>query len=161
VADLPFKPGSQLQIRRQLWDVFSFYHHGIYVDDNEVIEYGGGNLFDLSATKVRKTTLIKFEDGGKAEVVQHPMKWQGFTYSPHLPPDETIDRARWLIEHQPPTYWVAHRNCEYIANWCATGDFESVQTKKFMGAKAIALGFPCCSLCGSFRLGPERLSRLV
>ena len=142
MANRSFKPGSQLQIFRQFWGLIPFYHHGIYVDDHEVIEYGGGNLLDLSATKVRKTTLLSFEDGGNAEVVTHPTKWKGITYSPYLPPDETIDRARWLVDNQPPTYWVAHRNCEYIANWCATGDFESFQTKRLIGAKAMALDLP-------------------
>jgi hypothetical protein len=132
---LTHEPGLQLKVRRLALDLVPYDHHGIYVDDDEVIEFGGGNLRNKGATKVRITSLSKFENGGKAEVVQHPIKWNGITYFPYLPPEQTIDRARWLLDHQPPTYWVAHRNCEYVANWCATGEFESFQTKKMIGLK--------------------------
>ena len=93
-------------------------------------------------TRVRKVSLSGFEQDENAELVQHPITWMGLTYSPVGTPVEIIDRARWLLDHQPPTYWVAHRNCEYIANWCATGDFESFQTKGAIAGKAILLDVP-------------------
>ena len=83
--------------------------------------------------------------------MQHPITWMGLTYSPAGTPVEIIDRARWLLDHQPPTYWVAHRNCEYIANWCATGDFESFQTKGAIAGKAILLDVPFILPMQNFR----------
>jgi hypothetical protein len=135
ISHLTHEPGAQLKVRRLALDLVPYDHHGIYVDDDEVIEFGGGNIRNKGAVKVRVTTLSEFENGGNAEVVQHPVTWSGITYSHYLPPEETITRARWLLDHQPPSYWVAHRNCEYVANWCATGDFESFQTKKMIGLK--------------------------
>jgi hypothetical protein len=124
-------------------DLIPYYHHGIYISDDEVVEFGGGNLWEWSAIQVRKVSFRDFEKGGKAEVVQHLITWMGLTYSPAGTPEEIIDRARWLIEHQPPMYWLAHRNCEYVANWCATGrDFESFQTKGFMAGKAYLVDIP-------------------
>ena len=43
-----------------------------------------------------------------------------------------MDSAKWLIENQPPTYSLGYRNCESIAIWCATGDFDSFQIKAFL-----------------------------
>jgi hypothetical protein len=140
ISHLTHEPGAQLKVRRLALDLVPYDHHGIYVDDDEVIEFGGGNIRNKGAVKVRVTTLSEFENGGNAEVVQHPVTWSGITYSHYLPPEETITRARWLLDHQPPSYWVAHRNCEYVANWCATGDFESFQTKKMIGLKLILGG---------------------
>ena len=148
-----FEPGAHLKIFRQLQGVIPYYHHCIYIDDQEVIEFGGGHLFDLGATHVRTVSLSDFEDGGKAELVQHPITWMGQTYSPAGPPEQIIDRTRWLLDNQPPTYWVAHRNCEYIANWCATGDFESFQTKGAIAGKAILLDVPF--LIGMRKLSPR------
>lgn len=136
------EPGSQLKVRRLARDLIPYDHHGIYVDDDEVIEFGGGNLWNKGSTHVRPTSLSKFEAGGKAAEVQHPIRWMGLTYSPAGTHEEIIHRAHWLLDHQPPMYWIAHRNCEYIANWCATGDFESFQTKGFIFGKAILLDVP-------------------
>ncbi len=157
-SHLTHEPGSQLKIRRLALDLIPYEHHGIYVDDHEVIEFAGGDLFEMGATEIRTASLPAFEKGGKAEVVQHPIKWMGLTYSPAGPPELIVDRARWLIKNQPPAYWVAHRNCEYIANWCATGYFESFQTKRFMGAKAVVFSLP---LLLSMRALSPRAARTV
>jgi hypothetical protein len=37
-----------------------------------------------------------------------------------------------MIRNQPPPYRLGYRNCESIAIWCATGDYESFQVKAFM-----------------------------
>jgi hypothetical protein len=47
-------------------------------------------------------------------------------------PEQVVDRAEWLLHNQPPPYQLGYRNCESIAVWCATGDFESFQVKAFM-----------------------------
>jgi hypothetical protein len=54
----------------------------------------------------------------------------GVTYARPLPSEDVADRAAWLVEHQPPTYRLGYRNCESIAIWCKTEDFESFQAKR-------------------------------
>jgi hypothetical protein len=107
-------------------------HTTQYVDDSEVIEFGGGDIWNKADTQVRRTSLTSFSQGDPVEPVSHPRSWSGLTYSSPLPPEQVVDRARWLICNQPPTYRLGYRNCESIAIWCATGDFESFQVKAFL-----------------------------
>lgn len=88
--------------------------------------------------RVRARSLPEFCNGDSVEVVKHPVIWRGQAYSPLLPPDRVIDRARWLLHNQPPSYQLGYRNCESVAIWCATGDFESFQVKRFLGWKTVA-----------------------
>jgi hypothetical protein len=119
-------PGTHLRVRRQFIGV-PYWHHGILVDDSEVIDFGGWDQ-----TKIRRLSLASFDPDHSVEEVSHPIKWSGITYSPLLPPEQVIDRAEWLLDHQPPSYQLGYRNCESIALWCATGDYESFQVKQFM-----------------------------
>jgi hypothetical protein len=129
-----FAPGTHVRVHRQLPFVGlpSYWHHGIYVADSEVIEFGGGDIWNKADTQIRTTSFTSFSQGDRVEQVSHPQRWSGLTYSLPLPPEEVVDRARWLIYNQPPTYRLGYRNCESIAIWCATGDFESFQVKAFL-----------------------------
>lgn len=109
-----------------------YWHHGIVSGHGEVIEFGGGDLLDKAATRVRRVTVEAFRDGCYAQVVNHPIRHSQITYSDPLPPEEVVDRALWLCANQAPPYRLGYRNCESIAIWCATGDFESFQAKRFM-----------------------------
>lgn len=134
-----FDSGTHVQVRRhvKIGDVVTgvpYWHHGIVVGDGEVVEFGGGDLLHKSETKVRRASLESFRDGD-VEEVHHPITHHGITYSDPLPPDEVVDRALWLCVNQPPAYRLGYRNCESIAIWCATGDFESFQVKRFMLGK--------------------------
>lgn len=102
-------------------------------------EFGGGDLLDKAATQVRRVTLEAFRDGCEARVANHPITHGRITYSDPLLPDEVVDRALWLCANQPPAYRLGYRNCESIAIWCATGDFESFQVKRFMLRKTTLL----------------------
>lgn len=95
-----------------------------------MIEFAGGDLLGRG-TRIRRVPFDKFARGDPVEAVAHPVTWTGLTYSPSLPPEETIDRAEWLRHNQPPPYRLGYRNCESIAIWCATGDFETFQVKAF------------------------------
>ncbi|HTV11395.1 MAG TPA: lecithin retinol acyltransferase family protein [Acidimicrobiales bacterium] len=129
----PLAPGRHIRVRRQLRLVgLPYWHHGIGLDDSRIIEFGGGNLWNKAQTQIREVSPSRFAQGGSVEVVRHPIKWFGLTYSPLLPPEQVVDRAEWLLHNQPPTYRLGYRNCESIALWCATGDFESFQVKAFM-----------------------------
>ena len=136
-----FEQGTHLEVQRRLKvgsveTAVRYSHHGIVIGDSDVVEFGGGAFLHKAATHVRRVTLEAFRDGCVARVVEHPIKHSGITYSDPLPPDEVVDRALWLCANQPPAYRLSYRNCESIAVWCATGDFESFQVKRFMGWKA-------------------------
>lgn len=109
-----------------------YWHHGIVVGNGDVVDFGGGDPLHKAATQVRRVTLVAFRDGCEVEVVEHPITNSRVMYSELLPPEEVVDRALWLCANQPPAYRLGYRNCESIAIWCATGDFESFQVKRFM-----------------------------
>lgn len=135
-----------IRVSRQLRVVgLPYFHHGICVDDSEVIEFGGGDLWDKTQTLIRRVSLTYFANGGSVEEVSHPITWSGLTYSPLLPPEQVVDRAEWLVHNQPPPYRLGYRNCESIALWCATGDFESFQVKAFM-RKRVMFALPITAL---------------
>jgi hypothetical protein len=109
------------------------------IGETEVVEFSGGGLLRKGETCVRSVSLATFENGTPAESVQHPITWLGLKYSDPLPTAVTVDRALWLVRHQPPKYQLGFRNCESIAVWCVSGDYESFQAKKFMRWKAPAI----------------------
>src|ERR1700681_887746 len=122
--------GRHIQVGRQLrWIGVPYWHHGICVGDSEVIEFAG------VPTQIRRVSLTSFAQPQSVEAVEevsHPITWFGLTYSPLLPSEQVVDRAEWLFPTQRPPYQPGYRNCESIAIWCATGDFESFQAKKVM-----------------------------
>jgi len=123
-------------VRRRLRYVgVPYWHHGIYINDSRVIEFGGGTLWEKGATQVRPVSLVAFANPDPVESVEqvsHPIIWSGISYLPPLSPEQVIDRAEWLVHNQPPPYRLGYRNCESIAVWCATGAYESFQVKGFM-----------------------------
>lgn len=128
-----FEVGSHIRVhRRTQWLGIPYWHHGIATGRDEVIEFGGGALWSKHTTRVRRTTLQAFSQGSLPESVKHPITWFGLKYSPILPPDQVVNRAEWLLCNQPPTYRLGYRNCESVAIWCASGDFESFQVKQFL-----------------------------
>lgn len=133
-----FDMGKHIRVRRHM-RVFGipYWHHGITTGSSEVVEFGGGTLWNKQETQVRRVPLDRFRLGVEPELVVHPIRWFGFTYSPLLPPDQVVDRAEWLLCNQPPPYQLGFRNCESIAIWCATGDFESFQVKRFMSRRVL------------------------
>ncbi len=129
--------GSYVRVNRVVRLVgLHYWHHGISFGDSQVIEFGGGDLLNKGETQIRRVSLTSFAQGGSVEEVSHPIRWSGLTYSPLLPPEQVVDRAEWLLHNRPPPYHLGYRNCESIAIWCATGDFESFQVKEFMRYKA-------------------------
>lgn len=136
-----FELGRHIKVQRHLKILgvetgVRYWHHGIVVDNGDVVDFGGGDTMHKAATQVRRVTLEAFRDGCEAEAVNHPITHSTITYSKPLPSEEVVDRALWLCVNQPPAYRLGYRNCESIAIWCATGDFESFQVKRFLGWKA-------------------------
>jgi HRAS-like suppressor 3 len=134
-----FQYGDHLMVHRP-----GFTHHGIYVSDDRVIDFGAYDLRAKHRYGVRPVTLEEFAGGRKAEVVQHPSPGRmfGASWLPNpLPPDQIVAKAERLAEISfSGKYTLFGSNCEHVANWCVTGHyFESLQIKKFFRAHAIAL----------------------
>jgi hypothetical protein len=130
--------GSHIRVYRRLQGVGPrYWHHGIVTAVDTVVEFGGGSLRAKHETEVRRVPLASFGGGEQPEVVAHPITWSGITYSSLLPPEQVVDRAEWLLRNQPPPYHLGFRNCESIAIWCATGDYETFQVKRFIRARLI------------------------
>jgi HRAS-like suppressor 3 len=134
-----FQYGDHLMVRRP-----GFTHHGIYVSDDRVIDFGRYDLRTRHHNGVQPVTLEQFASGRKVEVVRHPSP--GRMFGPNwlpdsLPPDQIVAEAERLAEIGfAGKYTMFGSNCEHVANWCVTGHyFESLQTKKFFRAHAIAL----------------------
>jgi Lecithin retinol acyltransferase len=134
-----FSYGDHLTVRRP-----GFAHHGIYVSDDRVIDFGGYDLRARHRHGVRAVTLQQFARGGKVDVVRHP--GAGGIFGPDwlpgpLPPERIVGEAERLAKIGfEGKFTLFGSNCEHFANWCETGNyFESLQTKKFFRAQAALL----------------------
>lgn len=132
-----FRPGDHLQVRRR----GRYHHHGIYISDDRVIQFGSGiTLLDKSRTSVNAVSLEEFERGGTAQHVRHGYEsWFDTGY--HPPADEpwkVVERAEFLLKLQPMLpYDVIGHNCEHVANICVSQYWgESYQTRRFFGARS-------------------------
>lgn len=133
-----FAPGAHIQVRRPRF----YFHHGIYVSDERVIQFGSGIALTPAGkgrAAITDVSLAEFEHGGTAEVVRHGYE-SPFT-GHHPASDEAwkvIARAEFLLKLQPalPYNLIGH-NCEIIANMCASGSWtESYQVRRFFAARA-------------------------
>ena len=133
-----FQAGDHLQVWRGY-----YFHHGIYVSDDRVIQFGSGvTLFNEGDTSVDAVPLKEFENGCTAKTVRHACEsWFGTGYHPEADqPWRIVARAEWLLKRQPrlPYNLIGH-NCEHIANVCASRNWsESYQTRRWFRRKAAA-----------------------
>jgi hypothetical protein len=136
-----FRLGDHLQVQRPLL----YFHHGIYISDERVIQFGSGvRLWDKTRTAIDAVTLEGFEQGASAEVVRHGYE-SPFT-GHHPAADEgwkVAARAEFLLKLQPRLrYNLIGQNCEIIANMCASGSWsESYQARRFFVAR-LAMNVP-------------------
>jgi HRAS-like suppressor 3 len=154
-----FEPGSHLRVRRR----WGYMHHGIYVHNDRVIQFGG-RIKDKPNATISAVSLAVFENGGVAEAVVHgrPKFFRPRIFLPHLPDeqptDKVIKQAEWLVaNYAPGRYHLVGNNCENIANWCATGWYpESHQVRSWIGAVAVAQAFAMCLDSYRRRTSPTR-----
>jgi hypothetical protein len=151
-----FEPGTHIQVRR-----FGIYmHHGIYVSDDRVIQFGGGDIWNKREATICVATLAKFEADGVAVAVVHGGKRTGLM--PPLPEalhgSGVIKRAEWLLQmYMPGRYHLIGNNCESAANWCTTGHYsESHQARAAFGIHAITM-LPFFALIGGRKCNDQRL----
>jgi hypothetical protein len=132
-----FQPGDHIQVRRPRL----YYHHGIYVSDDRVIQFGSGvTLSNKGAVGINAVSLKDFEQGGTAETVRHDYgsPFTGW----HPPADEAwmiIERTEFLLRLQPrlPYNLIGH-NCEIIANMCVSGGWtESYQARRYFAVRVV------------------------
>jgi hypothetical protein len=122
-----FSYGDHLTVRRP-----GFAHHGIYVGDDRVIDFGACDRH-AKHHGVRAVTLQQFARGRKVDVVRH--------LTSVLPPERIVAEAERLAKIGfEGKFTLFGSNCEHFANWCMTGSyFESLQTKRFFRAQAALL----------------------
>jgi hypothetical protein len=129
-----FRSGDHLQVRRPLF----YNHHGIYVSDDRVIQFGGG-VFDKPNAKIEAVSLKEFERDGTAEVVRHGRRTllSGYLFEADEP-WKIVARAEFLLKLQPKLrYNLIGHNCEHIANMCVTGgNTESHQIRSLFGLRS-------------------------
>lgn len=95
-----FQPGDHLHVFRRVAGLpVGYYHHGIHISNDRVIQFGGGApLLHKDATAVDAVTLAAFENGGAATVVRHGYE-SGVT-GWHPPADERCAVNRWAESYQ-------------------------------------------------------------
>ena len=103
---------------------FGFAHHGIYVGNGRVIQYGA-LMFNLIRKPVEEVSLAQFASGRTVFVVQHAERC--------MSAQEVVQRARSRLGER--SYRLFSNNCEHFAEWCLHDVGRSFQAE-------IALAYP-------------------
>jgi hypothetical protein len=140
-ATADFTAGDHLRVWRPVGPV-GYYHHGIYVGDGQVVQFGGRISDKLHAT-VGTVSLVDFEGKGCARLVPLGGRtWWGAPRFDALPRDAIVRRAKRLAEiHPDGLYDVFGYNCEQAANFCSTNSYESYQVRGYFAVRAL-VGVP-------------------
>ena len=103
------------------------YHHGIYLGDEEVIQFGGPfDMFqDAKSIVVEKVKIEEFLNGGFLEVKEFDKKEKKIKRTP----EEIIDIALSMIG--TGGYDLLRNNCEHFVNYCIFGEKKSSQIDDF------------------------------
>lgn len=127
------KRGDHIRVRRMNG---LYYHHGIFVSDDEVIHFTGDDddsVLDWSKAHVIKTDLQKFLRGGEVEVKEYTDAEIGDLY----PVEGIVSYARSCLGEGG--YNLIFNNCEHFANACTLGKYRSRQVENFFGGKNMGL----------------------
>lgn len=108
-----------------------YWHHGIFVDNDRVIEFGGNG--QKSDASIRVTTLTGFARGNSVEIVKYGNGLNSLgTDSAHAR-EQVVRRAEALLRDTPQSrYHLIAWNCEHVATYCVTGVNESEQVRAAM-----------------------------
>jgi HRAS-like suppressor 3 len=128
-----FRRGDHIEVRR----LPGYYHHGIYVSAQRVIQFGGG-VSDKPGATIEAVSLHEFQRGGSVRVVIHDGRRTATGWLPRADsPDRVVERAEWLLANHPPgRYDLIGNNCEHMANFCVNEYTESPQVRRFFLLKA-------------------------
>ena len=99
-----------------------YTHHGILVDESEVIHFNG----KIGRKEVKQTSLQDFlGNSDKFHVREHDDSLHQHTEH------EIIARARDQVGSSSWEYDLLSNNCEHFATWCVTGDGFSYQVHRW------------------------------
>lgn len=113
-----------------------YYHHGIYVSDDEVIHFTGDDddsVLDWSKAHVISTSLEQFLDGGIVEVKIYNDEERADLY--HV--EGIVAYARDCLGDGG--YNLLFNNCEHFANACTLGKYRSRQVESLGGGNNMGL----------------------
>ena len=103
----------------------SVYHYGIFVSEDEVIQFGlpptAGNRAEEGEVKVLATDIDVFACGCIVETACLDRSEQ----RRRIPPSETVARARARLGESG--YNLIHNNCEHFVNECVFGESRCTQ----------------------------------
>lgn len=106
----------------------SLYHYGVFVSEDEVIQFGYPPLPEFAVQNavvtVGRVDVDTFSCGRIIEVADLDRREK----KKRLPPDETVRRARGRLGQGG--YNLIHNNCEHFAYECVFGEKKSEQTDK-------------------------------
>ncbi len=115
--------GDHIRVSRGI-----YYHHGIYIGDDRVIQFGSPtNELDPNTAEVLESSLSDFLKGGTLEVA---------TYNDEeLKKIRTADEIVAYAKSKLGTkgYNIISNNCEHFANECVFGEKKSEQVDNIMG----------------------------
>ena len=123
------KAGDHIYVYR-----FFYQHHGIYVDEEEVIHFSGPKgSGSKSEAKISAVSLKEFLKGDQVRLVAYNesrMKLLGTThYEKSQPADRVISTAEMFLKYPElwPDYNVVNMNCEHFAYYCKTNNMELIE----------------------------------
>ncbi len=98
-----------------------YYHYGIFVDENEVIQFGLPHDPGRPAHEIHVTVsdIYTFLTGGELETAKPTREEAKKMRSP----EEIVEIARSRINEDG--YDILHNNCEHFVNGCAFGESNS------------------------------------
>ena len=114
--------GDQIRVNRGL-----YFHHGIYVSDEEVIQYASPKGSEISPkTALIISTLLKdFLKDGKVEV----RTYNDDELKKVRTKDEIVRIAKSKLGTGLGEYNIVSNNCEHFSNYCAFGEKKSNQVE--------------------------------
>lgn len=114
-------PGDVLSVNRGIYK-----HYGVYVGNDTVVHFSGGEGFELSAkrTCIRKISLENFRKNDEIQIETRCCE----SYSRK----ETVMRALGAVGTEKGKYALPWNNCEHFANWCRYGEKRSSQVEQFV-----------------------------
>ncbi len=114
--------GDQIRVNRGL-----YFHHGIYVSDDEVIQYASpkGSEISQETALIISTSLSQFLNGGVVEVREYNSEELKKVRSK----DEIVKFAKSKLGTGLGEYNLINNNCEHFSNYCAFGIKESNQVE--------------------------------
>lgn len=117
--------GDQIRVNRGL-----YFHHGIYVSDEEVIQYASpkGSEISPKTALIISTSLKDFLKDGKVEV----RTYNDDELKKVRSKDEIVKFARSELGKGLGEYNIIENNCEHFSNYCAFGEKKSNQVEDIM-----------------------------